>query len=58
MRFDLADVFEILDGSISGSKFTWRRVRNGMLFESRLDRFYLRNKGWWTGKITGLWHES
>lgn len=58
LRFNLLDVFHILDGSRSGARFTWRRTRNGVRFESRLDRFYLSDKGWWVGKIKRLTHEG
>lgn len=39
--FDFSDVFQILNERAPGSRFTWRRVRNGTLVESRLDRFHL-----------------
>lgn len=56
LRFDLADVYNILEKRLTGSRFTWRQVRNGLLFESRLDRFYLSDKGWWIDKIGCLNH--
>lgn len=55
-RFDLKYVFEILGGKIVGARFTWRRVRNGILYESRLDRFYISNQGWWLEGISKLQH--
>lgn len=58
LRFDLSDAFHILEGKIIGSRFTWRRTRNGALVESRLDRFYFSDKGWWVGRIERLTHEG
>lgn len=54
---NLHDAFDII-GKIDGALFTWRRVILGKLTQSRLDRFYFSDTGWWTHAIRRLTHDG
>lgn len=54
-RFGLLDAYTILDGA-KGSRFTWRKVINDRLVQSRLDKFYLSVEGWWVRSFRSLIH--
>lgn len=54
-RFNLIDTFDVL-GSAIGARFT-RRAKHGDRFDqSRLDRFYVSDQGWWIDRIKKLEH--
>ncbi|CAM6099079.1 unnamed protein product [Calypogeia fissa] len=44
-------------GTVTGAHFTWRRRRGNSLEQSRIDRIYLGEDGWWMSGIKELTHE-
>src|SRR5450759_1740798 len=54
-RFDLIDAYTLLN-NVAGARFTWRRIKDNKLTQSRLDRFYISNKSWWIDKVHHLRH--
>lgn len=54
-RFDLADALTLL-GRVTGPHFTRRGFRKMRLDQSRIDRFYIGDQGWWLGRLVELAH--
>jgi hypothetical protein len=52
-RFNLQDAHSIA-GKIEGALYTWRRTRGRDLVQSRIDRFYFSDGGWWLDSIGTL----
>ncbi|CAM6082401.1 unnamed protein product [Calypogeia fissa] len=57
LKHDLKDALSEM-GTVTGSHFTWRRRRGTHLEQSKIDRIYLGEKGWWLGSLTELVHDS
>jgi hypothetical protein len=56
-RFNLKDAL-FVTGKSDGVHHTWRHSRSGRLIQSRIDRFYLSNGGWWMDSIENLKHHG
>jgi exonuclease III len=56
-RFNFQDAYSI-SGKIDGALYTWRRTRGQVLVQSRIDRFYLSDGGWWLDSIKKLQHDG
>lgn len=54
-RVGLLNAFSILNGS-KGSRFTWRRVINNRLVQSRFDKFFISANRWWVSLFCKLIH--
>lgn len=54
--FHLADCFSLL-GQVVGPRFTRREVRDIRLDQSRINRFYASDHGWWTVRLVELVHD-
>lgn len=54
-RFGLMDAFDILGGA-SRSRFTRRGLHGTRLDQSRIDRVYCLDLGWWPFRFVGLCH--
>jgi hypothetical protein len=56
-RFNFQYAYSIA-GKIDGALYTWRRTRGQVLVQSRIDRFYLSDGGWWLDSIKKLQHDG
>ncbi|CAM6124136.1 unnamed protein product [Calypogeia fissa] len=57
VKLNLKDALTELD-KVTGSRFTWRRRRGNTLEQSRIDRLYLGEAGWWLDGISELIHDG
>jgi hypothetical protein len=56
-RFNFQDAY-LMAGKIEGAFYTWRHTRGQVLIQSRIDRFYLSDGGWWLDSIDKLQHDG
>ncbi|CAM6082561.1 unnamed protein product [Calypogeia fissa] len=57
VKHGLKDCLEEL-GAVTGTHFTWRRRRGNSLEQSRIDRVYMGEEGWWLPGIRELIHDG
>jgi exonuclease III len=56
-RLNLQDA-HLIAGKLDGALYTWRRTRGQRLVQSRINRFYVSDGGWWLDSIEKLQHDG